>query len=211
MQPPFLLKKLFRSLVWNIPTKDLILFLTFDDGPIPEVTPSVLEILKRYNAKATFFCIGENVKKHPEIFQRIINDGHTVGNHTHNHLNGWKTKTEDYIDNINKCEAELNIKTKASNLKPFFRPPFGRITRSQYSSIKKHYSIIMWDVISMDWKEHFSAEDCFQIVARKAKPGSIIVFHDSLKAVARMNPALEKILEYFSKKGFRFEGIPAQA
>src|SRR4051812_48609203 len=115
MQPPLLIKALFRSLVWNIKTKDLVLFLTFDDGPIPEATPDVLEILKRYNAKATFFCIGENVKKHPEIFQQIIKDGHAVGNHTYNHLNGWKTKKDEYLKNITQCDEVFNCQLSTVN------------------------------------------------------------------------------------------------
>jgi peptidoglycan-N-acetylglucosamine deacetylase len=208
MRPPLLIKALFRSLVWNIKTKDLVLFLTFDDGPIPEVTPDVLEILKRYNAKATFFCIGENIKKHPEIFQQVIQDGHAVGNHTYNHLNGWKTKKEEYLENIKKCREVLNLKQQSSNL---FRPPYGRITPFQYSIINKQYSIIMWDVLSEDWKKELTPEDCFQKVKRNAKPGSITVFHDSLKATERMKPALEKTLKYFSEKGFRFESLADRA
>jgi peptidoglycan/xylan/chitin deacetylase (PgdA/CDA1 family) len=199
MRPPFLFRRLFRSLVWNIQTKDLVLFLTFDDGPIPEVTPTVLSLLKKYNAKATFFCIGDNVNRHPDIFNRLINEGHIIGNHTFNHLNGWKTKTDSYIQNIEKCHALIK-----NNL---FRPPYGKITPTQYSILKKGYSIIMWDVLSGDWKSEMSAEDCFENVKRKSKPGSIIVFHDSLKAEKRMLAALEKTLEYFSKKGFRFQSL----
>ena len=207
MRPPFLLKKLFRSLVWNIPTKDLVLFLTFDDGPIPEVTPAVLELLKTYDAKATFFCIGQNINTHPEIFQKIISDGHAIGNHTYNHLNGWKTKADAYIQNVEICAQVINVNHQIARLKPLFRPPYGRITASQYAALKKQYSLIMWDVLSEDWKTKLNSEDCFENVRRKAKPGSIIVFHDSLKARERMFPALEKILEYFSKKGFRFDRI----
>ena len=212
MKPPFLLRKLFRSLVWNIPTKDLVLFLTFDDGPIPEVTPAVLAILKKYNAKATFFCIGENVKTHPEIFRQVINDSHAIGNHTFNHLNGWKTNTHKYLDNIKECDEvfKSEIRNPKSEIK-FFRTPYGKITLKQYSAIRKHYSIIMWDVLSQDWKDNLTAEDCFEMVKRKSKPGSIIVFHDSTKAVRRMLPALEKTLEYFSKKGFHFECLPCTA
>ncbi len=212
MQPPLLLRKLFRSFVWRIPTKDLVLFLTFDDGPIPEVTPAVLTLLKKYNAKATFFCIGENVKKHPEVFQQVISDGHAIGNHTYNHLNGWKTRTEDYILNIDKCHGLLKseIKNPQSAI-DFFRPPYGKLSIAQYMKIKLDYSIIMWDVLANDWKQNLTADDCFEIVKIKAKAGSIIVFHDSLKAEARMLPALQKTLKYFSDKGFRFDRIPSQA
>jgi peptidoglycan-N-acetylglucosamine deacetylase len=204
MQPPLLFRKLFRSFVWSIPTKGLVLFLTFDDGPVPEVTPAVLELLKRYNAKATFFCIGENIEKHPEIFQQVITDGHGIGNHTHNHLNGWKTNTRDYIDNIEKCWAAM----KLPHPYPFFRPPYGKISLRQYLEVKKKYQVIMWNVLSRDWQQDLTAEDCFDRVKQKAKPGSIVVFHDSLKAKSRMLPALEKTLKYFSEKGFRFEQVP---
>lgn len=207
MCPPFLVKKLFRSLVWNIPTKDLVLFLTFDDGPIPEVTPAVLKLLQKYNATASFFCIGDNVRKYPGVFQQVVDAGHVIGNHTFNHLNGWKTKADRYLENVEQCAQELNLKSHDQNSKSFFRPPYGRITWSQYSIIRKKYSIVMWDVLSEDWKVELSGEDCFNNVKRKAKSGSIIVFHDSLKAEKRMIQALEKTLEYFSKKGFRFEGL----
>jgi peptidoglycan/xylan/chitin deacetylase (PgdA/CDA1 family) len=212
MQPPLLFRKLFRSFVWRIPTKDLVLFLTFDDGPVPGVTPAVLELLREYNAKATFFCIGDNVQKHPEVFQQVINEGHAIGNHTYNHLNGWKTRTEDYILNIDKCHGQLKseIRNPQSAI-DFFRPPYGKLSISQYLKLKLDYSIIMWDVLSKDWKQHLTGDDCFGIVKKKAKPGSIIVFHDSLKAEARMLPALEKILKYFSERGFRFDRIPSQA
>jgi peptidoglycan-N-acetylglucosamine deacetylase len=204
MQPPLLFRKLFRSFVWKIPTKDLVLFLTFDDGPVPEVTAAVLELLKRYNAKATFFCIGENIEKHPEIFQQVINEGHAIGNHTHNHLNGWKTNAAAYLYNVGMCQAKIN----QPHSYPFFRPPYGKLTLTQYREVKKRFQIIMWDVLTRDWQQTLTADDCFERVKRKAKAGSIIVFHDSLKAQTRMLPALEKTLEYFSKKGFRFEQVP---
>jgi peptidoglycan/xylan/chitin deacetylase (PgdA/CDA1 family) len=205
MQPPLLFRKLFRSFVWRVPTKDLVLFLTFDDGPIPEVTLAVLELLKNYNAKATFFCIGDNVRKYPQVFQQVIDDGHAIGNHTFNHLNGWKTKTSDYIKNIAACEEVLKSKIK------IFRPPYGKLRISQYLKVRKSHSIIMWDVLTKDWKQNLTAEDCFEIARRKTKSGSIVVFHDSLKAKKRMLPTLEKTLKYFSEKGFRFDRIPSQA
>jgi peptidoglycan-N-acetylglucosamine deacetylase len=204
MQPPLLFKKLFRSFVWRIPTNDFVLFLTFDDGPVPEVTPAVLELLKKCNAKATFFCIGENVSKYPEIFQQVVNEGHAIGNHTYSHLKGWKTETSDYMDNIKACDEVIKTKSK------FFRPPYGKMTLSQYRAVNKKYQIIMWDVLTEDWKESLRGEDCFRIVKRKAKSGSIVVFHDSIKAGKRMLSALEKTLQYFSEKGFRFDIIPSQ-
>jgi peptidoglycan/xylan/chitin deacetylase (PgdA/CDA1 family) len=208
MLAQFFLRKIFPSITWRISTQEKILFLTFDDGPIPEVTPQVLQLLKKYNAKATFFCIGENIKKHPEVFKMVLDDGHSIGNHTYNHLNGWKTDSKKYLENVELCQSE--IRNQKSETK-FFRPPFGRISFSQISNLKSQTSIVMWDVLSEDWKQNLSAEDCFEKVKRKAKPGSIIVFHDSLKAEKRMLPALEKTLQYFSEKGFRFQALPSSS
>ena len=194
-------------MVWNIPTKDPVLFLTFDDGPIPQVTPWVLDTLEKYNAKATFFCIGENVQKNPHIYQNIIADGHGIGNHTFNHLNGWKTKTKKYLENITQCNTALNIKPQTSNPKPFFRPPYGKITPSQYSIINKQYSIILWDVLTKDWKQNFTGYDCFKIIKTRAKPGSIIVFHDSLKAEKKMMKILPPYLDHFAGLGYSFRAL----
>jgi len=204
---PWLIKRVFPSIIRNISTKEKVLFLTFDDGPIPEVTPAILDLLKQYNAKATFFCIGDNVQKNPIVYSRIEAEGHSVGNHTFNHLNGWKTKTKNYLENAYECSSILSLKPQTPNLKPLFRPPYGRITPSQYPLLKSQYSIILWDVLSKDWKQNLSADDCFNIVKKKTRPGSIIVFHDSLKAEARMKPTLKQTLEYFSGQGYLFKGV----
>lgn len=195
----FLLSRLFPSLTWRINTKEKILYLTFDDGPIPEATPWVLDILNEYGAKATFFCVGENARKNPHILERIIAEKHSVGNHTMNHLNGWNVNTGDYISNIDSCSKYVS-----SNL---FRPPYGRIRLSQIQSVKKKYKIIMWNVLSKDYDITLTGQQCFEIVKRKSKAGSIVVFHDSIKAKNRLQEALPATLNYFSNLGYRFDAL----
>ncbi len=195
----FLLKKVFPKMVWNIPTTEKILFLTFDDGPHPEITPWVLDALKQYNAKATFFCVGENVKRNPVIYQRILMEGHSTGNHTHSHLKGWVTMNKKYFDDVAECSKHIHSK--------LFRPPYGKIKPSQARTLHKNYRIIMWDVLSCDYDENISAEKCFQNVESKGKEGSIIVFHDSEKALPRLKYVLPKTLEKFTAEGFQFGRI----
>lgn len=208
VKTPWLLKKLYSRCTWDIPTREKIIYLTFDDGPHPTITPYVLDVLQQYQAKATFFCIGKNVVEHPAIYRRILDEGHRTGNHTHNHLNGWKVKNDQYINNI--IEAAKHID---SNL---FRPPYGRITQFQvkilsgiaaYKGSDRNLQIIMWDVLSGDFDQSLSAETCTVNVINKTRPGSIVVFHDSEKAFPRMKDALPRMLKYFSGKGFRFEVI----
>lgn len=199
VRPPYLLRKYFKSLVWNIPTEEKVIYLTFDDGPIPDVTPFVIEELSKYNAKATFFCIGDNVQKHPEIFQQIKANKHSIGNHTHNHLSGWITDDETYFENINKANEVIQ-----SN---FFRPPYGRIKPSQIAMLKQQYKIIMWDVLSKDYDIKQTGETCFKNVIDYAHAGSIVIFHDSLKANERLQYALPRVLDHFSELGFSFKAI----
>ena len=210
---PRFITRFFSKYTWRFPSKKKEIFLTFDDGPTPEITEFVLSELKKHHAKATFFCIGKNIKNHPEIFSEIISDGHSIGNHTQNHLKGWKTKTEDYIDNVLECENvissavenSINLKTQNSKL---FRPPYGKIKKSQAKELlKRNYKIIMWDVLSADFDTTISKEKCLQNVLENTKEGSIIVFHDSVKAAERMKYALPKVLKAFSDKGYVFRGI----
>jgi peptidoglycan-N-acetylglucosamine deacetylase len=197
---PFWFKWIYPSLVWHKSREEKSIYLTFDDGPIPVVTPFVLNTLKTFNAKATFFCIGDNVTKHPEVYEQVLADGHSVGNHTYNHLKGWVTKDEIYLDNVAKCAGVVK-----SNL---FRPPYGRAKRSQISSLGSQYSIIMWDVLSGDFDSGITGEKCLKNVISHTRNGSIIVFHDSLKAFPRLEYALPMALEHFSSRGFRF--LPLQ-
>tara|TARA_R110001592_G_scaffold29262_1_gene106287 strand:- start:296 stop:913 length:618 start_codon:yes stop_codon:yes gene_type:complete len=196
VKTPLTIKKSFPSLVWDIPNNTKKIYLTFDDGPTPEVTAWVLSVLKKYEIKATFFVVGENVKKHPEIYQQLINEGHAIGNHTYNHLNGWKTKSFNYLNNVANC-AEL-VKTN------LFRPPYGRIKNTQIKKLKQEYSIIMWDVLSGDFDASLSPEKCAENVINNTKSGSIIVFHDSIKAENNLRFALPKAIEYLKSKGFVF-------
>ncbi|WP_142604303.1 polysaccharide deacetylase family protein [Solitalea koreensis] len=199
VKTPYLLKKLYPSLIWNQSRKEKVLYITFDDGPIPQVTPFVLSELRKYNAKATFFCIGDNVNKHPEIFKQVISEGHSIGNHTFNHLNGWFTPTDEYIKNIEKC----NKKVKAR----LFRPPYGRIRPTQILSLKNEFKIIMWDILSGDFDQELSPEDCYKNVIEQSENGSIIVFHDSLKAEPRLRYALPNALKYWTEQGYELKAL----
>ncbi|HVX50350.1 MAG TPA: polysaccharide deacetylase family protein [Chitinophagaceae bacterium] len=199
---PWWLKKIYPSLTWDIPAHDREIYLTFDDGPHETATPFVLNLLKQYNAKATFFCIGSNVVKNPAIYGDMLLQGHTAGNHTYNHLNGWKTPDKDYIDNI-----ALAAKPIHSGL---FRPPYGRISRFQAKLLQQGshpFKIIMWTVLSGDFDTGISPQQCLHNVTKHAKPGSIIVFHDSAKAYQRLAYALPRALDYFSKEGYIFKAV----
>lgn len=190
-----------RSLVWKISTKEKILYLTFDDGPHKTATPFVLDQLKKYNAKATFFCIGKNVASHPEIYQRILEEGHSTGNHTFNHLNGWKVNKKEYIDDIENAARFINSK--------LFRPPYGKISLRVSKMLQKEmgYKIIMWHVLSGDFDESIKPEKCLNNVLNKAQRGSIIVFHDSSKACKSLKFALPVVLKNFTEKGFVFKSL----
>lgn len=197
---------MFPNYVWDIPTHTKDLYLTFDDGPTPEITDWTLDTLKQYNAKATFFCIGDNIENHPDIFQKIISEGHTIGNHTQHHVKGWKTKTKIYINEV--LETEKQIQTYQSKPSHLFRPPYGQIKPKQGKQlIDLGYKIIMWDVLSFDWQKEISEEDCLNNVISKSKEGSIIVFHDSIKASKNMMYVLPKVLEYFSEAGYKFKAL----
>lgn len=199
VKTPKFIQNLFPSLTWNVATEQKILYLTFDDGPIPEVTPWVLDQLAAYSAKATFFCVGDNIRKNPEVYRRVIESGHDIGSHTFNHLSGWDTDNITYFRNIRRG-AHL-VKTD------LFRPPYGRIKPSQSSFLQRYYRIIMWDVLSGDFDTSLSPEQCYRNVLENTNKGSVIVFHDSLKAADRMKYALPRVLEHFSELGYRFCGL----
>lgn len=202
IKTPSLVKLIFKNWVWSFSTKEKILYLTFDDGPTPEVTNWTLNQLKKYNAKATFFCIGKNVEENPLIYQNIINEEHVIGNHTHNHLNGIHTKKTTYIKNVEKAEQV------SPNNNKLFRPPYGKLKLSQSKQLrKKGYKIIMWDVLSADFDTTINTNDCLKNVIKSTKNGSIIVFHDSLKAKDKLYYVLPIILDYYSEKGYEFKAI----
>lgn len=196
VKTPFLVKFLLPKLVWEVKTIKKEIFLTFDDGPHPEITLKVLDILDEYKAKATFFCVGENVDKHPQTYSEILKRGHKTGNHTYNHLKGWVTKNKEYYQNIKKCAVIID-----SNL---FRPPYGRIGLSQISTLKNEYLIIMWSVLSRDFDRNVKPDECLRNAVSNSKKGSIVVFHDSLKSAENMLYTLPKFLDHFSKQGFSF-------
>ncbi len=199
IQPKALYKKIYPKAIWNYNRKDKIIYLTFDDGPIPEITKWVLDELIKFNAQATFFCVGENIKRHPDIFETIIAQGHGVGNHTMNHLRGFSTSTEDYLKDIENCK--LLVK---NNL---FRPPYGRLKPSQYKQLLvKNYKLIMWDVISYDY-EKISEKTCLNTTIKNTKNGSIVLFHDSVKSKNNLKYTLPLFLSHFSNLGYIFKKI----
>ena len=204
VKTPGWLKRIYDSYIWSIPVNDKILYLTFDDGPHPEATPFVLKELKKHNALATFFCIGKNVVSYPGIYKQIKNEGHSVGNHTYNHLNGWKTSNDDYLKDIALASHEID-----SDL---FRPPYGRITSFQAKNLKpvmkgKEPKVIMWDVLSGDFDPDCTAQQCLSNVLFGSVPGSIVVFHDSEKAFPKLEYTLPRMLSHFSEKGYLFKAL----
>ena len=202
IKTPSLVKLIFKNWVWSFSTKEKTLYLTFDDGPTPEVTNWTLEQLKKFNAKATFFCIGKNVEENPLIYQNIVNEGHSIGNHTHNHLNGFYTKKATYIKNVEKAEQVSPHNNK------LFRPPYGKLKLSQSKELrKKGYKVIMWDVLSADFDTTIDTNECLKNVIKSTQNGSIIVFHDSLKAKEKLYYVLPIILDYYSEKGYEFKAI----
>lgn len=183
------------------------LYLTFDDGPVPAVTPWVLDLLAEYDAKATFFCIGENVQKHPEIFRRILKEGHQVGNHTYNHLNGWRTSVSEYLSNTKKT-SEIFQEVNPDFTDELFRPPYGKIRNSQAKALEQNgYKIVMWDILSGDYDQNFSISQCYDHVIKHAQPGSSIVFHDSQKASKNLKGILPEILDYYKEKDMEFRSL----
>ena len=199
VKTPWLLKKLYPKLVWQVNNSTRSIFLTFDDGPIPVVTPFVLNILKQYDAKATFFCIGDNVRKHPDVFELLKNEGHGIGNHTYNHLKGWQTDDNTYLENFLKADGLLQ-----TNL---FRPPYGRIKRSQIGLLqaaKPSIKIVMWSVLTGDFDTGLKPEKCLENILKSTGSGDIVVFHDSLKAFDRLQYVLPRVMEIWSKEGLEF-------
>jgi peptidoglycan/xylan/chitin deacetylase (PgdA/CDA1 family) len=202
VRPPAIITKFLFNLTWRIPSTDKTIYLTFDDGPIPETTPKILEILDQYNAKATFFCVGENVEKNPDLFMEIKNKRHSVGNHTFNHLKGWATPNFVYFRNVERADALIH-----SSL---FRAPYGKISTTQRATLSKKYNIIMWDVLSGDYDSRISPQQCLQNVLKYTRKGSVIVFHDSIKAKKNMLFALPKVLEHFTALGYKFKAITTE-
>jgi peptidoglycan/xylan/chitin deacetylase (PgdA/CDA1 family) len=197
---PSIIQPFAKDLLWKVDTQEPILYLTFDDGPTPGVTEEVLKTLSEFNAKATFFCLGKNVEAHPELYEQIKAAGHTIGNHSYNHPDGWKTSTITYAKNA--LQAQQFIQSE------YYRPPYGRISMAQSSMLKKRFKIVMYHIISGDFDQSITKEKCLDNVVRYAEAGSIIVFHDSLKASAHVHYALRGTLERFASLDYRFEALP---
>ena len=205
VKTPWWLKRLFPGCVWDMPKEEKTIYLTFDDGPHPTITPFILDELRKHNAKATFFCIGENVIKYPEVFRQILAAGHSVGNHTHRHVNGWRTEDEQYVKEIEEADTYI--------LSSLFRPPYGRIRRTQLKQLQEKHpetKVVMWNVLAGDWVTDLSPERCFRRVKRNITAGDIIVFHDSEKAWDRMSFAVPLLLKDLTEKGYRFERIKSE-
>ncbi|MFL5765075.1 MAG: polysaccharide deacetylase family protein [Bacteroidia bacterium] len=196
VRPTYLLRQIYPGALWRMPAGEKKIYLTFDDGPVPEITPGVLDVLKAENVKATFFCVGENVEKHTEIYHRLISEGHAVGNHTYNHLNGWKTHGHQYVRNVLKCAGLVDSK--------LFRPPYGRAKKSQMAVLSSQYKIVMWDVLTYDYDKNTTPEQCLKNANEHVRNGSVIVFHDSLKARRNMEYALPRFISFAREKGFEF-------
>jgi len=199
----FLLRTVYPEFWWKVEGDvEPTIYLTFDDGPIPDVTEFVLEQLDRYAAQATFFCIGDNVRKHRNVLYQVLEAGHMVGNHTYNHLNGWKTDDETYLENVQSCQHVLGVETA------LFRPPYGRIRKTQAAQVMEHHSVVMWDVLTGDFDQTLAPDVCLKKSIQHTEPGSIIVFHDSLKAWPNMRYALPRLLAHFAERDYTFRAVP---
>lgn len=196
-QLPTVYRKIFPGTVWRLPQEEKTVYLTFDDGPIPEVTTFVLDLLREKGIKATFFCVGDNVRKHPDVFRQVQKEGHIVGNHTFNHLQGLYTSSRKYISNVVKADELIKS--------PLFRPPHGILRYLQFMTLRKKFKIVFWDVVTRDYNRKLSGEDVLEIVRKYTRNGSIIVFHDSLKAEKNIRYALPKAIDYLMAEGYKFE------
>ena len=196
-QPPQFIRRLYPRACWRMDSSERAVYLTFDDGPIPEVTPWVLDVLDKYRIKATFFMVGDNVRKHPDEFKMVVERGHRIGNHTYNHLKGMAVHTDHYVANIDKADCYLS-----TNL---FRPPHGLMRLRQYRALCERYHIIMWDLVTRDYNPKLNGRQILRKVQRYARPGSIITFHDSLRATHNLYYALPRAIEWLLSEGYEFK------
>lgn len=196
-QPAVYLRWLYPKALWRMDRRERAVYLTFDDGPIPESTPFILDILRRFGVRATFFVVGDNVRKYPDLFQQIIDEGHLVGNHTHNHISGFRHTVRDYMFNVEKANAYIRSH--------FFRPPHGWMRLAQYAWLSRRYKVVMWDVVTRDYSKWMTPDDIFNNVKRYVRNGSIITFHDSLKAIDKLHTALPQSLQWLTEQGYAFK------
>ncbi|GAA3995969.1 polysaccharide deacetylase family protein [Hymenobacter fastidiosus] len=204
---PAPVRRLLPDCLWEMPGPDRTLYLTFDDGPVPEETPFVLAQLAEYDARATFFCVGENLVRHPGIARAALAAGHRLANHTHHHISGWSHSQADFLTDVARCQQELNRLLPAPEARPLLRPPFGRITRPLARALSTSHQVVMWDVLTYDYDRDFPASQCLQSAIRHSRPGSIVVFHDSVKARRNLRYVLPRYLAHFAGLGFRFAAL----
>ena len=202
-QTPKIFRAFFPGVIWQIPQKEKTVYLTFDDGPVPEITPFVLELLEKHAIKATFFCVGGNVCKYPDVFRQIVKAGHQTGNHTFGHLQGFKYSTKQYMEDVEK--ADTVIKSR------LFRPPYGQFRHSQLVKLKEKYEIVLWDVITRDYNRSIGGEFVLNVVKKYARNGSIIVFHDSIKAEKNLHYALPRAIDFLLEEGYKFDVLNPQS
>lgn len=200
-QPAVYLRWLYPKALWRMDRHEKVVYLTFDDGPIPESTPFILETLRHYDIKATFFMVGDNVRKHPELYQQIVEEGHQVGNHTHNHISGFRHTFHDYSFNVEKANAYIHSR--------LFRPPHGWMRLPQYALLSRKYKVVMWDLVTRDYSKWLTAQGIVNNIKRYARPGSIITFHDSLKSIDKLRTALPASIEWLRDEGYGFKAIIA--
>ncbi|MFD2552088.1 polysaccharide deacetylase family protein [Bizionia sediminis] len=212
VKTPGFIKKLLPNFIWEYTTTQKVLYLTFDDGPTPEITHWTLKLLQQFQAKATFFCIGKNIELFPDIFRDIILQGHGIGNHSHTHIKGWQINTAKYLSDINQAQRTIKnytVPPKNTNAKRLFRPPYGQITPKQGKVlIQEGYAVVTWSILSFDWDKNTTPESCYQNIIKHTKAGDIVVFHDSVKASKNLMYALPRVLAYFSARGYQFHALP---
>ena len=196
-QPAIYLRWLYPRALWRMDRHERAVYLTFDDGPIPEATPFILDVLKEHGVKATFFMVGDNVRKYPDLYQRVLDEGHQVGNHTHNHISGLRRSLREYSYNVEKANAYIK-----SNL---FRPPHGWMRIPQYALLRRKYKVVMWDLVTRDYSKWMTAENVISNVKRYARNGSIITFHDSLKSIDKLRTALPESIKWLKEQGYEFK------
>ena len=207
-QMPTIIQRLYGGVVWRLTPQEKNIFLTFDDGPIPQVTPQVLDILDSYQIKATFFMVGDNIRKYPDLMQEVAKRGHAIGNHTFNHLKGIKTSNKEYFDSIQKTDLLIDqLHPKGQNRLHLLRPPYGKIKFSQKRVLEKSYNIILWDIITHDYDKNLSPQQVLEIVKKYSRNGSIVVFHDSLKAQGNMFQVLPKAIDFWLSEGYQIKPI----
>lgn len=196
-RPPQFIRWLYPRACWRMSASKQAVYLTFDDGPIPEITPWVLDVLDKYHIKATFFMVGDNVRKYPDEFKMVVKRGHRIGNHTYNHLQGIKVNAKRYMANIEKSERYLTT--------DLFRPPHGLMRLSQYRALQEHYRVIMWDLVTRDYDSKLTGEQVLDKVKRYVRPGSIITFHDSVRSINNLRYALPRAIEWLLSEGYEFK------